>query len=30
MATSIIADAWTFGSKDDVRFRLIKGKSLLW
>ena len=30
MATSIIADARTFGSKDDVLFRLIKGESLLW
>ena len=26
MATSIIADAWTFGSKDEVPFRLIKGE----
>ena len=26
MATSVIDDAWTFGSDDDVLFRLIKGE----
>jgi mono/diheme cytochrome c family protein len=26
MATSVIDDAWAFGSDDDVLFRLIKGE----
>ena len=26
MATSVIDDAWTFGSDDEVLFRLIKGE----